>query len=198
MCWLTADISAAWSQSTCSHIPRCAPPSSVPHLYLTDVDPRVFLVVSSVADSQPQLLLAANAAQLHLLQESTWPHMMPFAKAGKNYVAQRSAESPTPSCAATDKWQSFLSMANLTPTHQDVSEKQQKFVVTAQPQDTLFCVLLLGGKIFCELRKFQYITGSRYSEIIQENMPNWKIRKCIDFAGLFCFWVMGADLQYIT
>lgn len=45
-------------------------------------------------------------------------------------------------------------------------------VATAQSQDTSFCVLLLGRKILCELRKFQQITGSSYAEIIQEDMSN--------------------------
>lgn len=64
-----------------------------PYLYLTDVDPCVFLIIGSVADSQSQLLLAANTAQFHLLQRSTQAHAMAFATSGKNYLAQRSTDS---------------------------------------------------------------------------------------------------------
>ena len=50
------------------HLPRSSP---LPRSYLADIDTRVLLIIGSVAHSQPQLLLTANAAQLHLLQENT-------------------------------------------------------------------------------------------------------------------------------
>lgn len=68
-------------------------PLPSPCLYLTDIDPCVFLIIGSVADSQSQLLLAANATQLHLLQRSTQAHAMAFSRSGKNYLAQRSTDS---------------------------------------------------------------------------------------------------------
>lgn len=65
------------------HLP---PSSPLPRPYLADIDPRVLLIISPVTDSQPQLLLAANAAQLHLLQENTQARMAAFAKNGKKIV----------------------------------------------------------------------------------------------------------------
>lgn len=73
--------SLAFSDLHHEHLQRS---SSLPCPYLADIDPRVLLIIGSVAHSQPQLLLAANTAQLHLLQENT----QAFAKGGKNCVAQ--------------------------------------------------------------------------------------------------------------
>lgn len=67
------------------HLPYSSP---LPRPYLADIDPCVLLIVGSVTDSQPQLLLAANTAQLHLLQENTQACMVAFAKGGNNSVAQ--------------------------------------------------------------------------------------------------------------
>lgn len=43
---------------------------------------------------------------------------------------------------AMEKGQFLLSLVKLTPIHQDAADNWQKFVVTAQSQDTLFCVQL--------------------------------------------------------
>lgn len=60
--------------------------------YLTDIDSHVLLIIGPVTDSQPQLLLAANAAQLHLLQENIQGFVVALAKGGKNCTAQRSTK----------------------------------------------------------------------------------------------------------
>lgn len=119
-------MSALWSQSTCSDIPWHVQPSTMsishtpsPRPYLADIDPCVLLIIGSVTDSQSQLLLAANAAQLHLLQENTQACMVAFAKGGNNCVARQSTK-PTHTVGHSHTH-------TAAPTH------------TAQSQDKIFC-----------------------------------------------------------
>lgn len=127
------------------HLPRSSP---LPCPYLTDIDPCVLLVISSVTDSQPQLLLAANTAQLHLLQENTQVCTLAFAKGGKNCVAQGSTKSLTYSYCRTYSY-------CMTYSYHPVS------------RHNILCASL-REKIFCELRrKSQYTAGSSYMETVQ-------------------------------
>lgn len=67
------------------HLP-CSSPMSCP--YLTDIDSRVLLIISSVTDCQPQLLLAANTAQLHLLQENIQAFVVVLASTREHQAAE--------------------------------------------------------------------------------------------------------------
>lgn len=117
------------------HLP-CSSPMSCS--YLTDIDSRVLLIIGSVTDSQPQLLLAANATQLHLLQENIQAFVVVLAKGGKNCIAQGSTRLLRYSCCTTYSSCSIL--------RQNV----------------------MGRKLLCELRrKSQYNPGSSYIETVQ-------------------------------
>ena len=123
-------------------------PSPLPCPYLADIDPRVLFIISSVTDSQPQLLLAANAAQLHLLQENTQARMVAFAKGGKNCVAQGSTKPLTYSYCRTCLYCMIYSYCPVS-------------------RHSILCASL-RGKILWELRrKSQDIAGSSYIETVQ-------------------------------
>lgn len=164
-------------------------PLPSPCLYLTDIDPCVFLIIGSVADSQSQLLLAANATQLHLLQRSTQAHAMAFARSGKNYLAQRSTDSILSSHGEGTVLPQYVKSHAYTSR---CSWQMAEFCCNCSVSRYIILCATSGEKL---RRKFQYMVGSSYTETISKDFPE-KYR-CELILQFFSLWIIGADLQYI-